>query len=132
MPWYQGCTLHAAGNLGIKLLDRNLARFGDHVVDRQFEQPQVFWRKIIPIASASKNLNGFFAVRHSEFSFQNDAFGAPKGLLCTCRLPASATVLTPTHPSRALVHLRDAASDFRYVSSLPHRSPSTRRQKSAL
>ena len=35
-----------AGHLGIKLLERNLARFVDHFVDRQFEKPQVFWRNV--------------------------------------------------------------------------------------
>ena len=28
------------GNVAIKLLERNLARFGDHVVDRQFDKAQ--------------------------------------------------------------------------------------------
>jgi hypothetical protein len=46
----------AARNLGIKRLECTLARFGDYVVDRQFEEPQVFWRKVIPIAGALKNI----------------------------------------------------------------------------
>ena len=54
----------AAVNLCIKLLERNLARFVDHVVDRQFDKPQVFWRKVISIVGSMKNLNGCFAVRH--------------------------------------------------------------------
>ena len=52
------------GNVAIKPLERDLARLVDHVVDRQFEKPQMFWRKIISIMGSMKNLHGFFAVRH--------------------------------------------------------------------
>ena len=52
------------GNVAIKPLERDLARLVDHVVDRQFDKAHVFWRKVISIASALKNINGFFAVRH--------------------------------------------------------------------
>ncbi len=55
MPWYQGLQP------GIKAAsERNLAHYTEedrHIVDRQFEKPQVFWRTAISIVGSMKNLN---------------------------------------------------------------------------
>src|SRR5712692_9163711 len=56
--------IRAAGHLGIELLERDSANFGEHVVDSQLDQLQVLWGDVISIVSSLKNLNGFFAVRH--------------------------------------------------------------------
>jgi hypothetical protein len=42
-----------------------LANFRDQVVDGQLDKPQVLRGKVISVVSSLKNLNGFFAVRHS-------------------------------------------------------------------
>src|ERR1700722_8107525 len=57
--------IRVVGNLGVKLLERVLANFRDHVVDGQLDKPQVLRGKVISVVSSLKNLNGFFAVCHS-------------------------------------------------------------------
>lgn len=61
-----GLQIRAARNPDIELLECSLAYFGEHVVDRQFEKPQLFWGKVISIASSLKNLDGLFAVGYSN------------------------------------------------------------------
>src|ERR1017187_9903187 len=65
--------IRVAGNLGVKLLERGLANFRDHVVDGQLDKPQVLWGKVISVVSSLKNFNGFFAVRHSTLPVSNTA-----------------------------------------------------------
>ena len=60
-----GLYICAARKFGIKLLERDLARLGDDIVDRQFQKPQVFRRKVISIAGPLKNINRLF--RSSSF-----------------------------------------------------------------
>jgi hypothetical protein len=57
--------IRVAGNLGVKLLERGLANFRDHVVDGQLDKPQVLRGKVISGVSSLKKFNGFF--RSSSF-----------------------------------------------------------------
>jgi hypothetical protein len=57
--------IRVAGNLGVKLLERGLANFRDHVVDGQLDKSQVLRGKVISVVSSLKNFDGFFAARHS-------------------------------------------------------------------
>ena len=86
MPWYQGCAYSAAGHLVIKPLERDLARLGDHVVDRQFDEAQVFWCKVISIASA---------LEESQSPFRSSVISQPSSCDMEPSVSAKETIDAP-------------------------------------